>query len=60
MVLQIVKKPYSEQDLEDLRELLLGFNSRKMQQHLDETIAQKRYNTADFQNMLAGHMRKTH
>ncbi len=58
MVLQLVKEQYNEQDLNDLRELLLDFNSRKMQQHLDGIIAQKGYTSADFENMLHGHHRK--
>ena len=33
MVLQIVKNQYNEQDLNELRELLLDFNNRKMQEH---------------------------
>lgn len=59
MVLQVVKEQYDEQDLEDLRELLLDFNHRKMQQHLDRTIDQKKYTTADFDKMLDAHLRKT-
>ena len=58
MVLQVVKEQYSEEDLEDLRELLIAFNDRKMQQHLDKTIAQKGYTVSDFENMLTGHQRK--
>jgi hypothetical protein len=60
MVLQVVKEQYNEQDLDDLRKLLLDFNDRKMQRHLDETIAQKGYTTADFEGMLNGHQRKAH
>ncbi len=60
MVLQVVNQHYDEQDIEDLRRLLLDFNNKKMQQHLDETIAQKGYQTVDFENMLTGHLRKTH
>ena len=54
MVLQVVNGQYNEQDIEDLRKLLLDFNNNKMQQHLDETIAQKGYSTVDFENMLIG------
>jgi hypothetical protein len=60
MVLQVVKEQYNEQDLEELRKLLLDFNDQKMQQHLDETIAQKGYAKTDFENMLTGHQRKAH
>jgi len=60
MVLQLVKEQYNEQDLDDLRELLLDFNNSKMQQHLDETITQKGYTSLDFENMLHGHQRKAH
>jgi len=60
MVLQVVNEQYNEQDLEDLRKLLLDFNNRKMQQHLDETAAQKGYGKVDFEKMLTGHMRKAH
>jgi hypothetical protein len=60
MVLQIIKNDANKEDLEDLRELLLDFNGRKMREHLDETIALKGYETADFENMLTGHMRKVH
>lgn len=58
MVLQLVKEQYNEQDLDDLRKLLLDFNNSKMQQHLDETIAQKGYTSQDFEKMLNGHERK--
>ncbi len=60
MVLQVVNNEYNEQDMEELHALLLDFNSRKMQQHLDETITQKGYSTVDFENMLTGHLRKAH
>jgi len=59
MVLQIVKNQYSEQDLNELRELLLDFNNRKMQAHLDEIVAEKGYSDKDFNNMLHAHSRKT-
>jgi hypothetical protein len=59
MVLQVVKEQYfSERDLEELRTLLLEFTNRKMQLHLDETIAKKGYTTQDFERMLGGHQRK--
>ena len=60
MVLQVVKKQYNEQDLNDLRKLLLDFNNHKMQQHLDEVITEKEYTSADFEKMLNGHQRKAH
>lgn len=60
MVLQVVNEQYNEQDIEDLHKLLVDFNNNKMQQHLDETIAQKGYGKADFENILTGHLRKTH
>lgn len=61
MVLQVVKEEYyNEQDLEELRALLVEFNNRKMQQHLDETILQKGYTKHDFEKMLTGHQRKAH
>ena len=61
MVLQVVKEQYyNEQDLKELRVLLLDFNNRKMQQHLDETITQKGYTKHDFEKMLSGHQRKAH
>jgi hypothetical protein len=58
MVWQVVKDLYSEEDLEELRELLLDFNNRKMQQHLDETVTKKGYTSNDFEKMLTGHQRK--
>jgi hypothetical protein len=61
MVLQVVKEQYyNEQDLEELRALLLDFNDRKMQQHLDKTVAEKGYTKHDFEKMLTGHQRKAH
>jgi hypothetical protein len=60
LVLQVVKEQYNEQDLADLRRLLIDFNSRKMQQHLDKTVAEKGYTTHEFKQMLKGHTRKTH
>jgi hypothetical protein len=59
MVLQVVKEQYNEEELEDLRGLLLDFNARKMQQHVDKTAAEKGYTEGDFENMLKGHLRKT-
>jgi hypothetical protein len=58
MVWQVVKDLHSEQDLNDLRDLLIDFNNLKMQQHLDEIVAQKGYTDADFEKMLNGHDRK--
>jgi hypothetical protein len=59
MVLQVVKEQYDQKDLDELRDLLLDFNDRKMQQHLNETVAQKKYTSADFEKMLHGHDRIT-
>jgi hypothetical protein len=59
MVWQVVKDLHTEQDLNDLRDLLLEFNDRKVQEHLDETVAQKGYTDADFERMLNGHDRKS-
>ena len=59
MVLEVVKDQYSEQDLEELRQLLLDFNHRKMQEHLDRTVAEKGYTAQDFRKMLKGHHRKS-
>lgn len=58
MVLQIVNAQCDEQDLEELRHLLLEFNNEKMQKHLDKTVAEKNYQAEDFDNMLYGHSRK--
>jgi len=58
MVLQVVKEQYNQQDLDELRKLLQDFNSRKMQQHLDATIAQKKYTESDFEKILNGYQRK--
>ncbi len=60
MVLQVVKEQYDLNELEELRQLLLDFNHRKMQQHLDKTIAEKGYVAQDFEQMLKGHNRKAH
>jgi hypothetical protein len=59
MVLQIVKNMDNEQDLNELRDLLLEFNNRKMQEQLEKVVAEKGYTDADFEDMLNGHMRKT-
>lgn len=59
MVLQVVKEQYNEQDLAELRQLLIDFNHRKMQKHLDKTVTEKGYTTQDFEQMLKGHARKT-
>lgn len=53
MVLQVVKEQYNEQDLAELRQLLIDFNHRKMQNHLDKTVAEKGYTTQDFEQMLS-------
>jgi len=58
MVLQVVKDEYDENGLNDLRDLLLDFNHRRMQEHLDKTVAEKVYTNADFEKMLKGHDRK--
>lgn len=55
MVWQIVKDIESEQDLNELRELLLDFNRTKLQQHLDKIVAEKGYTDADFERMLTRH-----
>jgi hypothetical protein len=55
MVLQVVKGQYNEQDLDDLRRLLLDFNDRKTQLNLDRTITQKHYTSSDFEKILHGH-----
>jgi hypothetical protein len=60
LVLQVVKEQYNEQDLAELRQLLIDFNSRKMQQHLDKTVAEKGYTAHEFEQMLKGHAHKTH
>lgn len=59
MVLQVVKEQYNEQDLAELRQLLIDFNHRKMQNHLDKTVTEKGYTNQDFEQMLKGHARKT-
>lgn len=59
MVLQVVKNQYDEQDLSELRELLLAFNHRKMQKNLDATLNDKQYTDQDFEKILKGHDRKT-
>jgi hypothetical protein len=59
MVLNIVQEQYSEQDLAELRQLLIDFNHRKMQNHLEKTVVDKKYIAQDFEKMLKGHARKT-
>jgi hypothetical protein len=59
MVLTLVKEQYNENDLSELRQLLLDFNHRKMQKQLDQTVAEKGYKAKDFEQMLKGHARKT-
>ena len=59
MVLSLVNEQYNENDLAELRELLLDFNHRKMQRQLDKTVAEKGYTDQDFEQMLKGHTRKT-
>ena len=58
MVLQVVKNQYDEEDLNELRELLLDFVDKKVRQHLDKTVAEKGYTDKDFEDMLYEHMRK--
>jgi len=58
MVLEVVKNHNNERDLEELRGLLLDFSNRKMQEHLDEIVAEKGYTATDFENMLKGHERR--
>jgi hypothetical protein len=60
MVLNIVQEQDSEQDLAKLRQLLIDFNHRKMQNHLEKTVANKKYTAQDFEKILKGHARKTH
>lgn len=59
MVLQVVKEQYDEQDLAELKQLLVDFNHRKMQQHLDKSVAEKKYSSQDFEKILKGHNRKS-
>jgi predicted lipid-binding transport protein (Tim44 family) len=58
MVLEVVQNQYEPQDLEELRQLLLAFNHRKMQSHLDKTIAEKGYTNQTFEQILKSHDRK--
>ena len=58
LVLQVVKEQYNEQDLDELKQLLVDFNHRKMQKHLDQTVAEKGLTDKDFENILKGHNRK--
>ncbi|MES2112496.1 MAG: hypothetical protein V4577_27310 [Bacteroidota bacterium] len=60
MVLEVVKNHDNEQDLKELREILLDFSNRKMQEQLDNIVAEKKYTSADFENMLKGHDRSQH
>lgn len=60
MVLQVVKEQYNDQELKELRQLLLDFNHRKMQNSLDKTISEKGYTSQDFEQILKGHDRKKH
>jgi hypothetical protein len=55
-----VQEQDSEQDLAKLRQLLIDFNHRKMQNHLEKTVANKKYTAQDFEKILKGHARKTH
>jgi hypothetical protein len=58
LVLQVVaNRYYSDRDLEELRTILLDFNSRKTQEHLDEIVTARGYTQQDFENMLKGHNR---
>ena len=59
MVWQVVKDIESEQDLNELRDLLLDFNRTKLQQHLDKIVTERGYTDADFEKMLSGHDRKS-
>jgi len=59
MVWQVVKDIESEQDLNELRDLLIDFNRTKMQQHLDKIVDEKGYTEVDFERMLSGHDRKS-
>ena len=54
MALQVIKEQYNEQDLAELRQLLIDFNHCKMQNHLDKTIAEKGYTNQDFEQMKTG------
>jgi hypothetical protein len=55
MVWQVVKDIESEQDLNELRDLLLDFNRTKLQQHLDKIVAEGGYTDADFESMRTRH-----
>jgi hypothetical protein len=58
MVLQVVKNQYDDEDLNELRELLLDFVDKRVQQHLDKTVAEKGYTDKDFEDMLYRHSKK--
>jgi len=58
LVLQVVKEQYNEQDLDELKQLLIDFNHKKMQKHLDESVANREYTDEDFEKILKGHDRK--
>ena len=59
LVLEVVQEQYNEQDLAELRQLLLDFNHKKMQIHLDKTVTEKGYTAHDFEQMIKAHNRKT-
>ncbi len=60
LVLQVVKEQYNEQDLDELKQLLIDFNHKKMQKHLDESVANREYTDEDFEKILKRHDRKAH
>ncbi|TAH01560.1 MAG: hypothetical protein EAZ15_07145 [Sphingobacteriales bacterium] len=57
MVLSLVNKSYSDQDLNDLKKTLLQFNHQKMQNHLDKVISENNLNDATFDKILSSHNR---
>lgn len=58
MVLGLVNHQYSDNDLSELKKILLAFNHQKMQAHLDEFVSENKFNDTTFDLILKGHNRK--
>ena len=59
MVLSLVNNNYSDQDLNDLKKMLLQFNHQKMQNHLDNVVLENKIDSAGFDKILKSHNRKS-
>jgi len=57
LLLNMLNTNYSEKEINELREILLAFNNRKLQVKLDEFVVKNSLTREDFQKLAQGQFR---